>query len=221
MSHRAHTSNLGTPLEAVSRLPWQGKKVRLVSNSPRRLALLRQVGIDPEVCPVTIDEEPRPDETPEHYVARLAQEKVERALQPGADFALGADTTVVVDATILGKPVDPEQARSMLARLSGRSHRVLTAIALCRLHDRLLRTRVVATTVWFKTLTPEEIATYVASGEPMDKAGAYALQGIGAFMVERIEGSCSGVIGLPLMETLDLLATLCTMEEKNLTQGAV
>ncbi|MBF0135147.1 MAG: septum formation inhibitor Maf [Magnetococcales bacterium] len=188
--------------------PWSGKKIRLVSMSPRRRELLSQVGIEAQVWPVAIDEGCRPGEPAAAYVVRLAREKVNRAMDPGVDYALAADTSVILDETILGKPADPEQAEWMLHRLSDRRHQVLTGVALCRLADRRCLDRVVTTDVWFKKLTPAEIKAYVATGEPMDKAGAYGIQGVGAFMVRRIEGSFSGVVGLPLMETLAMLSEL-------------
>ncbi|MBF0177979.1 MAG: septum formation inhibitor Maf [Magnetococcales bacterium] len=203
---RKNHSEGGTAVRAG--WPWTGKTIRLASASPRRLALLQQVGIEPQVWPVIIDEHPRSGELAEHYVARMAQEKVRMALDPGADFALGADTAVVLNDTILGKPADAGQAHRMLTLLSGQRHQVLTGVALYRLHNRHGLTRVVATDVWFKELSTQDITTYIATGEPMDKAGAYGIQGIGAFMVRRIEGSFSGVVGLPLMETLAMLSEL-------------
>lgn len=189
---------------------WQrgGFRLGLASASPRRLALLRQVGLLPEVLPVSVDETPGDGEPPAACVTRLALAKARAGLVAGeVDLCLGADTVVVVDDTILGKPRDPDHAREMLARLSGRSHHVWTGIAVCR-RDGVHRTRAVVTEVTVKSLTPAEIAAYVATGEPLDKAGGYGLQGLGAFMITRVAGSCSGVIGLPLGETLELVQNL-------------
>ncbi|MBF0624322.1 MAG: septum formation inhibitor Maf [Magnetococcales bacterium] len=197
-------------------LPWLHPtwRVRLASASARRAELLRQVGIAAEICPVNLDETVHPGEQPHAYVARMAREKGARALGPGADLVIAADTAVILGETILGKPADAAAAVAMLQGLSGRKHLVLSGVAVYR-PDGDLRERVVATGVWFKTLTPEEIAAYVASGEPMDKAGAYGIQGLGAFMVARVEGSYSGVVGLPLCETLTLMTELIAPDRKS------
>jgi septum formation protein len=169
----------------------------LASASPRRAELLAAAGFDYDIRPVEVDETPLPGEDPAAYVARLAAEKA-RALDPagGDGPILAADTTVVADGRILGKPADAVDARRMLTMLSGREHEVLTGVAL-RLGDRLL-CEVARTTVRFLPLDPDEVDWYVASGEPADKAGAYAVQGLAARFVDRIEGSYSNVVGLPI-----------------------
>ncbi len=175
----------------------------LASASPRRRDLLRGLGLDFEIRPPSIDESPRPGEPPSTHVERLAREKAEAVstLEPGA-LVLGADTAVVLAGQILGKPRDAADAREMLGRLSGRTHIVLTAIAVAGAARRL---RVVETSIEFRRASTEEIAWYVATGEPLDKAGSYALQDRGSFLVSALHGSHSGAIGLPLAETVDLL----------------
>ncbi len=176
----------------------------LASASPRRRELLGQLGLRFTVAAADIDETPRPDEAPEAYVLRLAREKARAVASrfPGA-WVLAADTTVVLGRELLGKPRDAAEAREMLSRLSGRTHEVHTGVALAGRAEEAL---VVRTRVTFRTLGPEEIAWYASSGEPLDKAGAYAVQGKGGFLVAALEGSPTNVIGLPLGETLALLA---------------
>lgn len=156
---------------------------------------------------VQVDEARLPGEHAGDYVARLALEKARagrRHLGSGHDgVVLGADTAVVIDDTILGKPADCEHALQMLARLSGCSHRVLSGVAVADAAREAVRLS--ASTVWFRVLTPAERAAYCATGEPADKAGAYAIQGLAAAFVQRLEGSYSGVMGLPLFETAELL----------------
>jgi septum formation protein len=176
----------------------------LASASPRRRELLLQIGVPFTVLVADVDERVLAGEPADAYVLRLAVAKA-NAVVARADAApvLGADTTVVVDGRILGKPVSADDAFAMLCALSGREHEVLTAVALCaggRVATALSRTR-----VRFRARDDALIARYVASGEPMDKAGAYGIQGFGAVLVERIEGSYSGVVGLPLAETAGLL----------------
>jgi septum formation protein len=186
--------------------------VRLVlaSASPRRRELMAQAGFVFEVCPAHIPEEPRPGEDPVAYVTRLAREKAEAVYQrqgPGAggaaDFddapgvvVLGADTTVTLDGHILEKPRDAEDAARMLRMLSGRTHRVITGVAV--VHARGSEVAAEVTAVRFVTLSDEEIAAYVATGEPMDKAGAYGIQGRAAKWIPRVEGCYFNVVGLPL-----------------------
>ncbi len=180
----------------------------LASASPRRSALLRQIGVDHEIRPVQIDETRRPRESATAYVARLAEAKA-RTLWEGLQAAerrpvLGADTTVTLDGEIFGKPDDAESARAMLTRLSGRTHEVHTAVALvCTAGVEL---RLSSSTVRFRRLTDTELAWYCASEEPVDKAGGYAIQGQAAVFVSHLAGSYSGVMGLPLCETWELLA---------------
>jgi septum formation protein len=168
--------------------------------------LLRQIGLACDQRPVDVDETPRAGELPADFVRRVALEKATEAWRAGADgrLVLGADTAVVADGEIFGKPAGGDDARAMLRRLSGRSHEVLTAVAVVLEGERdcLLST----SRVTFRPLSEEEIRRYVATGEPADKAGAYAIQGLAAVFVERLEGSFSGVMGLPLYETARLLA---------------
>lgn len=168
----------------------------LASQSPRRSEILRQAGIPFTVRAADVDEAPLPGEDPETYVQRLAEWKA-RAVpaQPG-DIVLGADTTVVVDDEMLAKPTDADDARRMLALLSGRRHEVMTGICLKR-GDSVVRDCAI-TQVWFGAMTQAEIDDYVASGEPMDKAGAYAIQGLASKYIEKIDGCYFNVVGLPI-----------------------
>jgi septum formation protein len=181
--------------------------VYLASASPRRSELLRQVGVQFVVRPAAISEEPLPSETPEAYVMRLAAAKartVAAALRPDERApVLAADTAVVLGSEVLGKPADMAEAAAMLARLSGRSHRVLTAVAVdCGGEGESLLSR---SEVRFRTTTAAERVAYCATGEPLDKAGGYGIQGHAAVFVESLQGSYSGVVGLPLFETAALL----------------
>jgi septum formation protein len=179
----------------------------LASSSPRRQELLRQTGIDFEVMAPHINEDQRPGEAPLEYALRLASEKAQtvarhRPLGP----VLGADTIVVVDGEVLGKPADAADAVRMLRRLSARAHQVSTAVSLA-LPEGGADTRSCTTQVYFRKLTEDEIQQYVAGGEPMDKAGAYAIQGGAARWADRIEGEYSNVVGLPLSLVTDMLRT--------------
>lgn len=169
----------------------------LASASPRRAELLSAAGYTFTVEAAEVDETPRPGEAPPAYVRRLAEAKAQAvALRRAGAVVLGADTTVVADGGILGKPADGADAAMMLARLQGRAHDVLTGVALTDGSRTLAAVSV--TRVWFSAMTTDEIAAYVASGEPMDKAGAYAIQGRAARYVTRIEGSYGNVVGLPV-----------------------
>lgn len=177
----------------------------LASASPRRQALLRQIGVPFVVDVADLDESQQPGEAPDSYVERLAQAKAlvvwERR---GGDLpVLGADTTVVVDGTILGKPSDEQEAVTMLARLSGRQHLVLTSVALTSSDG--LQQRTSLSKVSFRATTTAERQAYWRSGEPLGKAGGYAVQGFGAVFIEFLQGSYSGVMGLPLHDTAELL----------------
>jgi len=174
----------------------------LASGSPRRVELLRRAGIRCLVRPARVDETRLKGEKPAAYVLRLARAKAEAARRPG-ERALGADTVVVIGSRILGKPGDAADAARMLRLLSGRSHRVLTGI--CLAGPRRSRAEVVETRVWCRRLSRAEIAAYVASGEPFDKAGAYAIQGLASKFVERIEGCYSNVVGLPIERVYRML----------------
>jgi septum formation protein len=177
----------------------------LASASPRRAELLQQIGLNFSVRPADIDETPAPDETPEQYVERLAREKALAVAGASPEcLVLGSDTSVVLDGTILGKPTDPSDARETLARLSGATHQVMTAVALAT--EGQCESVLVITEVCFRQLSTAEIEAYVASGEPMDKAGSYGIQGLGGIFVNELRGSYSAVAGLPLQETAALLA---------------
>jgi septum formation protein len=177
-------------------------RVVLASASPRRADLLRCAGVDIEVRPADIDESIHEGEAPEGYVARLSVEKAHAVAQPG-EIVIAADTTVVIDGAILGKPTDADDARRMMELLSGTTHLVHTGVTVVR--SGSAATVVVTTAVTFVELDEPMIDWYVATGEPFDKAGGYALQGAGAALVGRVDGSVSNVIGLPLVETLALL----------------
>lgn len=176
----------------------------LASSSPRRRELLQMLGISFEVDPPEIPEEIVDGEQPSAMVVRLAAEKVVAVARrrPG-DLVLGADTTVVLDGDILGKPVSPEDATEMLRRLSGKRHQVLTAVAAAR--DDFLETRLDTTAVSFRQLGAGFIDDYVKTGEPLDKAGSYGIQGYGAALVERIEGDFFSVMGFPVRLVIDLM----------------
>jgi septum formation protein len=179
----------------------------LASASERRSRLLDQIGVDHTCIAADVDESQLPGETPVAYVQRLAREKAEAVVdrlesRPGQPV-LAADTTVVLDGRIYGKPADEAHCIAMLAALAGRTHEVLTAIALW--HDGLLREALCSSRVTFRSIGTEECRRYWASGEPAGKAGAYAIQGLGAVFVSRLDGSFSGVMGLPLFETAALL----------------
>lgn len=167
----------------------------LASASPRRAALLDQLELSYDVTPADIDETRRPGEEPAVYVERMAREKVIAATTP-EDFAIAADTVVVFDGHVLGKPVHPEEARTMLRRLQGERHEVFTGVAVS--HAGEVEALVDVTHVRMLPMTDDEITAYVESGEPMDKAGSYALQGRGGVFVETISGSPFTVIGLPI-----------------------
>ena len=172
----------------------------LASASPRRAELLRAGGIDVDVHPADIDESARPNEHADAYVRRVALEKARAVSErmPGR-LVLGADTAVVIDDEILGKPRDAEDARRMLRLLAGRAHRVMTGVALVGSPaDGGIETGLATTTVEFGPISEPEVRWYVASGEPMGKAGGYAIQGLASRFVTRIDGSYSNVVGLPV-----------------------
>ncbi|AGI22945.1 Maf-like protein [Pseudomonas sp. ATCC 13867] len=180
----------------------------LASSSPRRRELLTQIGLPFHIVPASVDEAPHADESAVAYVERLAREKAQAGLHFLAQRAdvcvLGADTAVVLDGRILGKPADRAEALAMLQALSGREHEVLTAVAVAN-RDRC-EARVVSSRVTFRSVSTEEAERYWDTGEPHDKAGGYAIQGLAAVFVSRVEGSYSAVVGLPLCETAALLA---------------
>jgi len=168
----------------------------LASQSPRRSEILRQAGISFITRPANVDETVLADESPYGYVQRVAQEKAVAIKAAPDDIVLGADTVVVIDGHILGKPCDPAGALRMLETLSGREHAVLTGICFRRATETILD--VAKTRVWFLPLRREELDEYVATGEPMDKAGAYAIQGLASKFIQRIDGSYTNVVGLPI-----------------------
>lgn len=181
----------------------------LASASPRRTELLTLAGLGHEVLPASVDETRHDRENPIAYVRRLAQEKAQAVacLRP-ASWVLGADTVVVLDEEIMGKPEDEQGARRMLARLSGRTHQVVTGFCLVNqsqgppLNDHTL------SLVTFRPLDPAETAWYAGTSEPMGKAGAYAIQGLASAFVSRVEGSYTGVVGLPLAQVIEALKKL-------------
>jgi septum formation protein len=181
--------------------------VVLASASPRRSELLRQIGVPHLVRPVDVDESIRSGEEPVDYVRRIGCDKATSrpaVAAEGADLpVLGSDTAVVLDGEVFGKPRDREDAARMLERLSGRTHEVHTAVALA--YRGRLESRLSTSEVTFRALRSQEIDDYCASGEPADKAGAYAIQGFAAVFITRISGSYSGIMGLPLYETAELL----------------
>jgi len=180
----------------------------LASASPRRRELLMAAGFAFDVLPADINEDPHPGEGPAAYVRRMAVEKAEAVRgAAGRRPVLGADTTVVLDGEILGKPVDDDDAVAMLRRLSGRAHEVLTAVALWWPEFPAPEALVERTSVWMREVAPEEIAAVVAPGEPRDRAGAYAIQGYASRWVTRIEGAYDTVVGLPV-EAVDRLLRL-------------
>ncbi len=183
-----------------------GPAIYLASQSPRRRELLWQIGVTHEVLPVIVDERLHGGESARDYVVRVALEKARSgraALAAGqASPVLGADTAVVIGGEVLGKPADRDAGIAMLQRLSGTTHEVFSAVALAGATEAV---RVSISRVTFRTLTVRECAAYWQTGEPLDKAGAYAIQGRAAVFITRIEGSYSGVMGLPLYETAELL----------------
>ena len=191
----------------------------LGSGSPRRLELLRAVGIEPRVLAPDIDESVLHGEIAQEYVRRLAATKLDAVMRSVGAVGVGtiviaADTTVEIDEAILGKPDDNDQAVAMLRSLSGREHRVHTGLAVavagpgCRGVEWQGHVEVVTSRVWFRTLTQSQIADYVATGEPSDKAGAYAIQGGGALFVDRFDGSLDAIIGLPIERLQEICAGL-------------
>jgi septum formation protein len=179
-------------------------RVVLASGSPRRHQLLNLIGIDHEVNPSNIDETMRPREAPRRHAERLAREKASIVAVRDPDLiTIGADTVVVINRKVLGKPADTNDAARMLGMLSGREHTVITAVAVAR--GRKLRSAIEEVRVKFRRLREDEIEAYIATGEPMDKAGAYGIQGFGATIVERIEGDYFAVMGLPLVRLVGLM----------------
>lgn len=179
--------------------------VVLASSSPRRRELLTLIGLEHEVLPADVDETLMPDEIPWVYAERLARAKAEKSAMAGA-VSIGSDTIVVVDGDVLGKPQDEAEAAEMLRRLSGRSHKVMTAIAVVL--DGFVTSDVVEVGVNFRTLRDDEIDDYIRTGEPMDKAGAYGIQGYGASIVDGVDGDYFAVMGLPVNRMIRLLESV-------------
>lgn len=181
----------------------QAPALHLASTSPRRREILSALQLDFTVGHVDVDETPQTGEAPADMVLRLAVAKAEAGVAYAGDLVLAADTAVVVDGRSLGKPADKQDCLAMLDELSGRGHTVLTGVALRG--PRGIRTALSTTDVYFREISRDEALAYWQSGEPRDKAGAYAIQGVGGVFVERMEGSYSGVVGLPVFETAALL----------------
>ncbi len=185
------------------------EKLILASGSPRRQDFLQGLGIVFEVRAADVDETPLPGEAPEVFVLRLAEEKAETVSRQCPDtWVLGADTVVVIDGRVLGKPVSPDDACRMLQSLNNRRHQVWTGFCLCHGTRQIAKARAVCTEVLFGDYPRHVLEAYVASGEPLDKAGAYGIQGLGAFLVTEIKGSYSNVVGLPLAEVVQELLAL-------------
>ena len=192
------------------------QRIVLASASPRRVALLSQIGIDCDVMPSQIDEEARENEAPLDYVRRMAKEKAASVagLMPGR-IVLGADTDVIMQSRILGKPRDKADFLEMFNLLSGRTHQVITAVSVVHAEQYWLKTSI--SDVTFREVSEEEMLAYWQTGEPCDKAGGYAIQGQAAMFIRAISGSYSGIMGLPLYETSELLsaAGIRLLQEKS------
>ena len=209
----AHDSQLTTesypinPINATNTLNPMNSinpKIILASKSPRRSYLLTQAGLTFSVIPSSVDENEIPVTSPERYVRQLAEIKAEDISKQYPDsWVIGADTIVVIDEAILGKPESRDNAREMLKRLSGRTHQVFTGYCICCKSKQKLVSESIKTDVQFKHLTDDEIEWYIHTKEPFDKAGAYAIQGLGTFLVRSINGSYTNVVGLPVCEVLE------------------
>jgi septum formation protein len=185
-------------------MPSSSNKLILASRSPRRSELLRSLGLEFTVSPSHVDEITDPEQSPEQNAAKIARDKARWvARQNPGSYVLGADTMVVLDQEIIGQPTDGEDAYHILSKLMGKQHRVITGVVLITPETQEYETAVVST-VSIKTVSENEIRSYIATGEPLDKAGAYAIQGKGSFLVESWEGSYSNIVGLPLETLTDL-----------------
>ena len=190
---------ISSPLKTIG-------KLILASASPRRKSLLQELGLDFEIIEAQVEEKPVAGESPQDFVMRAACDKAgDVARENVASWVLGADTVVVHGGRILGKPGDAEEALSVLQTLAGQKHLVHTGFCLMNGKDDVLISRVVTTEVWFYPFSRDIAAAYVATGESLDKAGSYGIQGSGGFLVERINGSYSNVVGLPLAEVVEEL----------------
>jgi septum formation protein len=184
-------------------------KLILASKSPRRYELLKQIGLDVEVVPSKAIEDFVQSESPQEHVLRLAESKATEVGNRYRDrWVIAADTIVYINGSILGKPKTREEAVEMLHRLGGKEHLVLTGFSVCHLEKGRGDKETARTAVKVKALTPAEIEWYVQTGEPFDKAGGYAIQGIGSFMIESIQGSYTNVVGLPLCDLIQMLNRL-------------
>jgi len=184
----------------------------LASASPRRQELLQSVGLKFKTIPAHVNEEYIAGENPREHVKRLALDKALAIAHKYPDaWVLGADTIVVIDGMILGKPKNKSQAQKMLEKLSGREHKVFTGFTLAQVASKVSKTKVIQSAVRFKTISPEEMEWYISCDEPYDKAGGYAVQGKGAYFIKAIRGSYTNVIGLPLCEVLKELKSLATI----------
>lgn len=193
----------------------QKPAIVLASASPRRQELLHSIGIEFQVIPSQVDEVIHDGETPTDLVLRLSDEKasdVARRKSVEGRWFIGSDTIVVCDGHILGKPASPQDSAKMLRQLSGRSHHVLSGYAIIDRHENIRLRRCVTTEVTFRALTEQEIEGYIASGEPADKAGSYAIQGLGSYIVTSINGSYTNVVGLPLAQVVTDLQQLGAIE---------
>jgi len=188
-------------------------RVILASKSPRRYELLKQIGLDFEVVPSRVIEDFVETETPQDHVIRLADAKAQDVMKGYPDrWVIAADTIVTINGSILGKPKNREEAKRMLHRLSGQEHWVMTGFSVSHLEKGKSDKEAVQTAVKVKTLTSKEMEWYVRTGEPYDKAGGYAIQGIGSFMIESIRGSYTNVVGLPLCELIQMLNRLSAIK---------
>jgi septum formation protein len=195
-------------IDFEQRFPFSHLEIVLASTSPRRKELLEQIGVQFSTAVIDIDESIVSGEIPADYVVRLALEKARAAVSnfPDHTVIVAADTTVTIDGQILGKPVDRDDAFAMWDLLSGRTHQVMTGVAVA--FSGRLKTTIVQTEVEFVSLTRQQMQDYWHSGEPVGKAGGYAIQGLGAVFIPRIQGSYSNVVGLPLVETVALMTSV-------------
>ena len=178
----------------------------LASASPRRREILQSVGLKFKIIPADVNEDYLAGESPRQHVKRLSLDKAMAFAKKNKNaWILGADTIVVIDGVILGKPANKKQAKNMLEKLSGREHKVFTGYTIANMESKICTTEVVQSTVKFKNISPDEMNWYISCNEPYDKAGGYAIQGKGAYFIQSIRGSYTNVIGLPLCEVLEVL----------------
>jgi len=191
------------------------KSIILASQSPRRRMLLEQAGIEFQIKPSNTDERLIPFKTPDDFVIQAASQKAKTIAKQYPDaWIIGADTMVILDHHVMGKPLSMDEARSMLTQLAGRVHHVYTGVCIGKEEINQFHTEYVKSEVLFKALSKEEIEWYLHTDEPYDKAGAYAVQGLGSFMVKHIHGSYTNVVGLPVCEVMELLTRLNIIQRK-------